>query len=304
MPKRASAAVFAGTEAWNVLEALPYVIYVVDTDLRLIYGNSRWDQMAASFGEALHFRHFIGSSLLDHVAEPERTRLRDELVRLMADPASGPLRKEVILDGPDGRHVIRQVISPVRDDQGTVAGIVFAGDDISREHQLATQIARLAMTDELTGLPNRRAFTDAFEAESARVRRFGGAASVALVDIDHFKQVNDRHGHLAGDEVLRRVALSMRNGLRLHDFIARWGGEEFSILMPMTSVAEAAGVMDRLRQDVEAMSIDADGETGIRVTISAGVCAIAETLDATLHTADDLLYAAKDAGRNTVRAQE
>jgi len=151
------------------------------------------------------------------------------------------------------------------------------------------------LTDPLTGVPNRRFFEQRLAEEVGRLRR-GTPAALALVDVDHFKQVNDRHGHPTGDAVLRRVAADLGGGLRDSDLLARWGGEEFAVLLPATGPGQAREIGERLRRRVAA-----SGETPA-VTVSIGLApgVAGEGAAAWLERADRALYAAKAAGRDRV----
>lgn len=162
----------------------------------------------------------------------------------------------------------------------------------------AQAYALLSQTDALTGLPNRRAFDGAFALQAAR----RDAMALLLIDVDHFKRYNDRHGHLAGDEALRGVAQAMRGALREQDLLARFGGEEFVALLPGTAEAAALAMAERLRAAVQAAAIvHHDGAAPV-VTVSVGVAVRAGEggpgAAALLAEADRALYAAKAAGRN------
>ncbi|HKS89154.1 MAG TPA: PleD family two-component system response regulator, partial [Stellaceae bacterium] len=162
----------------------------------------------------------------------------------------------------------------------------------------------LALTDELTGLFNRRYVFAHFNEMAARVPEGGSDLSLMLFDIDHFKQVNDRHGHPAGDAVLRELAARAMRQLRSVDLVGRLGGEEFVVVMPETNLAGAMVVAERLRAAVaDEPFLIPDAEGRLPVTISIGVAAAddrRETLDSLLKRADDALYAAKNAGRNRI----
>ncbi len=159
-------------------------------------------------------------------------------------------------------------------------------------------IRELAQVDELTRLSNRRHILEALAAEHERSKRSGDALSVVLVDLDHFKAINDRHGHAAGDAVLSAFAGALRAGLRDPDAAGRWGGEEFLLLLPDTSAAAAAAMMDRLREAVARLPFD-HVVPGLRISFSAGVteCGAAEASDAAIERADRAMYQAKQAGR-------
>jgi diguanylate cyclase (GGDEF)-like protein len=181
-----------------------------------------------------------------------------------------------------------------------------AGASALRNRRLvetAAEFARIAATDALTGLPNRRAFWAALQTEIARAGRSGEALSLAIIDIDHFKRVNDRHGHPAGDTVLAAAADKMRAAVRAGDVIGRIGGEEFAILMPATTADGASLVCERLRAAVESWPVDVVGTIGVPVTVSTGIAMLAdgERCDALVARADKALYKAKTGGRNQIK---
>lgn len=163
------------------------------------------------------------------------------------------------------------------------------------------RIEEMASTDELTGLLNRHAFTILIDKLLAEYRRTPQPIAMLLADIDHFKEINDRHGHLAGDRVLTCIGNALRGTLRQSDIAVRWGGEEFLLVLSGCDLAEAQRIAENLRQKIEASSVDMDGQK-IAVTISVGVTqyADAERPDQTATRADTALYAAKTGGRNRV----
>jgi diguanylate cyclase (GGDEF)-like protein len=160
-----------------------------------------------------------------------------------------------------------------------------------------------ATTDALTGLPNRRTILEALDREVERARRAEGSCAVAFADLDHFKQVNDAHGHAAGDAVLRQAASRMRAHLRPYDMLGRYGGEEFVAVLAGCDAEGARAAGERLRACVGATPIDANG-TLIRVTCSIGVAAAdieaGWDRERLLAAADEALYNAKHAGRDRV----
>jgi len=174
-----------------------------------------------------------------------------------------------------------------------------------RLHENYSRSLSLALTDELTGLYNRRYVFAHLTELMARMPE-GGATAVMMFDIDHFKQVNDRFGHLAGDDVLRELAGRALRNVRSVDLVGRLGGEEFVVVMPETSLGGATIVADRLRQAVadEPFVLAENGEK-LAVTISVGLAITGQgedTLEALLKRVDDALYAAKNGGRNRVIA--
>jgi diguanylate cyclase (GGDEF)-like protein len=165
----------------------------------------------------------------------------------------------------------------------------------------ARRMRAMAMTDELTRLPNRRHILALAEDELRRTSSGGAPLSLAAFDIDHFKQINDRYGHAAGDVVLQRVAHACRTALRPTDRVGRTGGEEFTVLLPTTHLRDALPVAERLRTAVERLDCS-DVDPSIRVTISVGVAEWTreDTLTKLAGRADETLYRAKHAGRNRV----
>ena len=181
-----------------------------------------------------------------------------------------------------------------------LSGIV----DISDRKAIEENLECLASTDALTGLPNRLSFFASGRTEMMRAARFGAPLGLLMVDLDHFKQINDSFGHLAGDTALRGFAVTCRSVLGEHGIAARIGGEEFGILLRNTSLDGALGTAEALRGAVESMSIDFKHRV-VRLTTSIGVTLVdprERDLDPALARADAALYAAKHGGRNRVIA--
>ena len=168
--------------------------------------------------------------------------------------------------------------------------------------KLAAEFEYAAKHDALTGLANRREGLTQLEGEYQRYLRNGRPFSVLLMDIDLFKTVNDQHGHQVGDELIILVARTLASGCRKMDTIARWGGEEFLVLLPETALAEASASAERMRAAVARQSVQTESGKTMGVTISTGVASIrgSESIDRLLQRADEALYAAKSGGRDQV----
>jgi diguanylate cyclase (GGDEF)-like protein/PAS domain S-box-containing protein len=193
--------------------------------------------------------------------------------------------------------------SLVSDDEGHPLYIISAFQNITARKKLQEELEVQARLDSLTGVNNRRYFLERSVLELARAGRYGNPLSLLMIDIDHFKHVNDSWGHKAGDQVLRRLGRVFRDGLREVDIIGRMGGEEFAILLPMTDSRRAAEVAERLRERVAACTIAVDAALTLTVTISIGVSTLQGmdgSIDALLSKADQGLYLAKENGRNRV----
>ena len=163
------------------------------------------------------------------------------------------------------------------------------------------RIEQMATRDDLTLLANRRHMNELLAYEKQRHERKGHTLCVALIDIDHFKRVNDTHGHAAGDRVLREFAKSAQAAVRTTDVLGRWGGEEFLLMLPDTELGAAAQVLARMQDRVAGLQVDVGGAP-LNVTFSAGVTAsrAGEPIAAAIERADRAMYAAKAAGRNRV----
>lgn len=173
-----------------------------------------------------------------------------------------------------------------------------------RLEQLNQDLERRAMTDELTGLPNRRAFDEAMEREIERAKRIDKPLCVLMMDVDKFKVFNDTYGHQAGDAVLQKVGRAIATASRACDFPARYGGEEFCIILPHTPPDGGRIAGERVRRSIEKMVVEYEGKH-LKVTISIGVAQVdpekgKRAAVIGIRSADDALYEAKEAGRNRV----
>jgi len=165
-----------------------------------------------------------------------------------------------------------------------------------------TRVRLLSLTDELTGLPNRRAFLRRIEDEVARVQRYGFPLSLALIDLDHFKQINDKYGHAGGDEVLQIYSKNILSIFRHHDLVARYGGEEFAVLLPNTDAEGSLRALSKVKSRASETRWQANGGMVTVPSFSAGVSLYkpGETASAFIERADKALYGAKQLGRNRV----
>ena len=170
-------------------------------------------------------------------------------------------------------------------------------EDVNRQLQM------LATTDSLTGAANHRQFADRAAAEASRSRRKSAPLALLALDLDHFKAVNDRHGHQVGDEILKIFVAAVKQDLRPGDLVARTGGEEFKILLPDTTLTEAVAIAERIRERAAALAVDT-GEATVTVTVSIGCAAFESDLQSTERVADECLYRAKALGRNRVVSAE
>ncbi len=254
-------------EQWELThETVPVLELLVETHEQL-------GDLASAF--ALHKRLLVAT-----------LRLRDDVVERKDQVAAARYEAERELKASErGRRELQQ--------------LARANRRLADERRA---MERLAHTDALTGLANRRHFDAQLNRVLVHAELTGEEVSLVLIDIDHFKWVNDRHSHLVGDAVLRALASEITRHCRVSDLAARIGGEEFVVLLPNTARTEALAVAERLRASVEALDLT-QFANGVQITVSAGVAGTnrAMTPDALLAAADEALYAAKRGGRNQVR---
>ncbi|MFZ2103568.1 MAG: diguanylate cyclase [Oricola sp.] len=185
---------------------------------------------------------------------------------------------------------------------GGIAGVLAVARDIT-DRKRAEQAEELARRDSLTALFNHRTFHELLKEEAARTRRFNRPVSLLMIDIDHFKQVNDNCGHQAGDAILRGLSDLLVRQARAVDHVCRYGGEEFTVILPETDEVVAMQIAERLRAEVQRQRFDIGGGKKIGITVSIGVATHpeqAESPDGLIRAADTAVYAAKRGGRNRV----
>lgn len=196
-------------------------------------------------------------------------------------------------------------VSFIRNGKGETIGRIINLRDSTETIRLLKRLTELATLDSLTGISNRRNFMDTANRQIAQHSRGRRSLSIAILDLDNFKRLNDTYGHLVGDEALRRVARELTAQVRAGDAVARFGGEEFICLLSDAGSAAAPSVVERMRAAIEGISIPIDGGATARVSASFGITCVdavtgEENIDALLSQADLALYEAKAAGKNTV----
>ena len=184
-------------------------------------------------------------------------------------------------------------------------GSIIVIEDITNRKTLEKELEKLATTDPLTGAKNRRFFLQLFEQEISRFQRYQKPFGLLILDIDHFKIINDTYGHDTGDKVIKNLVVESMSVLRDSDIFARWGGEEFIILLPESNVHEASTVAERLRSKLSKVEITSKDETLITYTVSIGLRVVNQEetdvhVNEIIREADESLYTAKKRGRNRV----
>jgi diguanylate cyclase (GGDEF)-like protein len=196
-------------------------------------------------------------------------------------------------------------LSLIRNSRGRVACRSLSFSDSTEQAVLRQRLSSLATTDELTGAANRRAFLEVGRRETARAKRSGHALSLIILDLDHFKSINDRWGHAAGDAALVEACRRMKSSLRTADTLGRHGGEEFAVLLPETPPAQAVLVAERLRAAIAKEPLPIRGSVTVDLTASFGVAGVdrvnEESVENLIRAADRAMYQAKTSGRGCVR---
>ncbi|RLK48230.1 diguanylate cyclase with PAS/PAC sensor [Alkalispirillum mobile] len=276
----------------TAVEASAASILITDPEGRIVYVNRGFEQITGYRRDEV-----IGQS-------PRLLSFGEQSRRFYSDLWSTLERGEtfrgtfVNRDRHGRRFYLQQSITPVLGDHGEVIRYVGTGKDITERVRIEDELKRAATTDALTGLANRLSFEQLLEREYERARRYDCPLSLVMFDLDLFKDINDQHGHEAGDAVLRALAGLVLANVRTADTVARWGGEEFMILLPETGLRSAEILAEKLRERVAAHRF-AHGDP---VTASFGVSALREddTRKDLLRRVDEALYRAKHLGRDRV----
>lgn len=276
------------------------VFWIVDTQTSaLLYISPAYERVwKRSLEEAMRTpHHWLGGV---HCDDQVRARAALENSARTGEPFE--LEFRIVL--PDGsiRHTLNRGF-PVVDAGGVVVRIAGVAADVTSLHEAREELRRLASQDVLTGLPNSRTFHELLVHELHRSRRSNSPLSVAFVDIDHFKSVNDNLGHAAGDIAIKAVADRIRRSLRNSDVLARVGGDEFCVIMPDCNEEHAEKALGQVVRNISQHVIAVDSERSLSITLSVGVASTrggALTEAALLEQADVALYNAKHRGRNQV----
>ncbi|AWJ83972.1 hypothetical protein TSH58p_10845 [Azospirillum sp. TSH58] len=278
----------------DMLDLLPAGL-LIHQEMGIVFANQEAARILGQSGDALVGRHF-----LDFVEESGIDDQRDAFLRCLRKRELVRSQDGVMMSADGQRTCVQVSMSPLPWDGLPVIYVLI--NDVTALKESEERLRRLSITDSLTGVSNRRHFVEAAEQELARARRYGRPVTLLMLDLDHFKSINDTHGHAVGDEALRAFTAASRALLRENDLLGRTGGEEFAILLPETDIAGARMVAERIRRRTAELAVPAGDET-VRFTVSIGVaCCAAGTrdVDAMLSSADEALYRAKAAGRNRV----
>lgn len=283
----------------TIIETEPECVKVLAADGTLLQMNHAGLQMI----EAQSDTQVIGHKMTELVT-PEFRDAFDSLNKRVNQGESGTLEFEIV--GLRGTHRWLDTHAvPMRNVNGQITGLLGVTRDITARKQVDQELKQLAQIDSLTSLANRRHFMVLAEQELSRTLRYGGPLSVLMMDIDHFKNINDTYGHKIGDLALQKFGGLVRQTLRDVDAVGRVGGEEFAIVLPQTDSEHALEVAERLCRLTADTEVALDQGRPLHFTVSIGVTTLAGTssnIDTLLGQADQALYQAKNSGRNRVCA--
>lgn len=280
-------------------ENSPDLIVRYDKDGRRLYVNQAYEMVTGIPPEAL-----IGKSILEHSVLSGRTAkyVLNNILEVFATGRETSYEVSFEIKGRTLHYHYRCI--PELDENNQVHSVLAVGRDVTAYKEMEAQLQTLATTDALTGISNRRSFMEKLAAELSVVKRYKTSAFLLLLDLDHFKKINDVYGHAGGDGALKYFSRLIQSSLRNTDVFARIGGEEFAIVLHATSFEVAQDIADKLRKLVEVAELEYQGQ-GMKLSVSIGMTNLdAKDADLTipLLRADKALYAAKEDGRNRVNA--
>jgi len=294
---------------FQFLEAVPVGIFVLDSRARPYYVNHNAQHLLGKGIDPQFSTGKLAETYQAYLSGTDQPYPGDRMPVMRALNGERVSIDDMEIQRPDGRIALQVSSAPIYDANGHIVYAVSAFNDITQKRRDEAALRQLAGTDELTGLYNRREIRRLLEAEIERCRRYQRFLSLIIIDVDHFKQVNDTYGHTAGDEVLRQIAGIVRSHIRSVDRAARYGGEELVILLPETSDSGAYKAAERIRKAIAAHTFIPEERSGneyllpVRMTASIGVACFptnATSGDALIEAADRALYTAKNQGRNQV----
>lgn len=296
----------------NLLQAIPDQVWLKDLGGVYLFCNASLARVFQATESEV-----VGKTDYDFLPAGQADQFRNEDVAAARGGEKLVVEHNVAVPGYAVPAVVETIKVPVRNEDGRLIGVLGISRDITERRELEQKLRQsnielqkltqelqsLARTDPLTGLPNRRAFEEAIGHEFQRFKRLGSVTSVLVIDIDHFKLVNDTYGHDAGDTALLFVTNTFREHCRTTDLAARLGGEEFALLLPGTATKAAVSIAERLKDEIERSEI-LFGSSRFALTVSIGISSFRRG-DAgwpqVISRADAALYEAKEAGRNKVR---
>jgi diguanylate cyclase (GGDEF)-like protein/PAS domain S-box-containing protein len=282
----------------TILNSVDAYIYIKDTELRYQYVNRKVSEL---FGKPI--ADILGQTDQLFFDTKTAASLQANDLKVIRDGVRIEVEEVNRSANSEADFTFLSVKLPLRTADGKIYALCGISTDITRRKNAEFELEKLSQIDSLTGLENRRHFMELADQELNRTVRYGGKLSVLMMDLDHFKAVNDTYGHQTGDRVLRQLGELCRQELREIDIVGRYGGEEFACVLPETGLDSALEVAERFCKSVAATTLPMEQGLPLQVTISIGVASLTVStpnLDTLLSNADQALYDAKHQGRNRV----
>lgn len=287
----------------TLLDSISEGIYFVDRDRKIVFWNRGAEAITGHDRSEILESH-CHSGKLKHLDLAGNDLCRGKCALALTIEDGRNREEEVFLHHKDGHRVPVSIrVSPVRDGNGSVVGAVEIFQDISSriaDLERIGQLQKMAFLDALTAIASRRYLEMRLRDRFAEMDRYHWLFGVLLVDIDHFKEVNDTHGHLVGDRMLQMIARTLSASTRSFDLVGRWGGDEFLALIASVDAAHLASIGNRYRLLVEKSTLPMPEGPPLRATISVGgsLARSEDTAETLLERADRQLYRSKESGRN------
>jgi diguanylate cyclase (GGDEF)-like protein/PAS domain S-box-containing protein len=287
----------------NLLDHVYEGIYFVDVNRTITFWNQGAQRITGFSAEEVVGKHCF-ANILNHV-DSDGNQLCINGCPLHATIVDGMNREtRVFLQHKSGHRVTVKVrTTPLIENGVTIGAVEIFVDEAGEFADLFElgELREIAYRDQLTGLPNRRFLDQHLLSQLDMARKLETTFSIAFVDIDFFKRVNDTYGHLVGDETLKMLSKTLTSGLRTSDILGRWGGEEFVFILPCNNAKDLTTICEKLRMLVENSTVERTG-SNFKITISIGATIMipGDTMETMVHRADQLLYASKANGRNKV----
>jgi diguanylate cyclase (GGDEF)-like protein/PAS domain S-box-containing protein len=289
----------------STAKTLPDPIFIIDEFgkyLDVIGGKERSIYHSGQFLIGKHLHEILPETLADTFMQTIIEAIADNTLKTIEyklgpnDITGSPL------DGSKGDQWFEGRVYPIKDKTHEIHSVIWLAINITERKEMEGQLKELSEKDAHTNAYNRKYFMQIFEQEFSIAKRYKTKLSILLIDIDHFKEINDTYGHDAGDVVLKRFVIFCEDNFRKSDLFARYSGEEFVVMLPSTPSLGAAIIAERIRANIEEMSVTYEKQT-IRFTVSIGISLILDSdtnSNALLSRADTALYSAKKKGRNRI----
>jgi diguanylate cyclase (GGDEF)-like protein/PAS domain S-box-containing protein len=289
----------------NLLNSISDGVYVVDKERKVVFWNEGAEAITG-YGRSEILDTHCYNGKLKHLDQLGNDLCRGKCALALTIEDGGSRQEEVFLHHRDGHRIPVSIrVSPVKDVDGVVVGAVEIFQDVSSriaDIERIEQLQKMAFLDTLTGIASRRYLEMRLKDRLAEMERYNWKFGVLLIDIDHFKLVNDTYGHVVGDRMLTMIAKTLSSNTRSLDLVGRWGGEEFLALIASVDPTHLAAIGNRYRVLVEGSSLPMPEGPPLRSTISLGgtLARGEDTVGSLLERADSLMYRSKVSGRNRV----